>query len=73
MVRVRFFPAALVVQNGSLFPTLWVICMLMHFGDVVFPPIGIVFAVVFGTVVNSPESHFGHDRAKNDSGFVFLV
>ena len=45
-----FFPAALVVQNGSLFPTLLVICMMMRFGAVVFPPVGIVFVVVFGTV-----------------------
>ena len=27
---------------------------------------------VLGTVGNSLESHFGHDRAKNDSEFVFL-
>ena len=27
---------------------------------------------MLGTVVNSPESHFGHDRANNDSVFVFL-
>ena len=26
---------------------------------------------ILGTVVNSLESHFGHDRAKNDSEFVF--
>ena len=25
------------------------------------------------TVVNSPESHFVHDRANNDSEFVFLI
>ena len=24
-------------------------------------------------IVNSPESHFGHDRANNDSKFVFPV
>ena len=28
---------------------------------------------MLGTVVNSPESNFGHDRAKNDSEFVFLI
>ena len=29
-----------------------------------------MFIDAFGTVVNSLESHFGHDRAKNDSGIV---
>ena len=28
---------------------------------------------ILGTIVNSLESHFGHDRAKNDSEFIFLV
>ena len=32
-----------------------------------------VFAVTIGAIVNSSESHFGHDRAKNDSDFVFPV
>ena len=32
---------------------------------------GIIY--ILGTVVNSLESNFGHDRAKNDSGIIFPV
>ena len=34
--------------------------------------VGCGIPYMLGTVVNSPESHFGHDRANNDSEFVFL-
>ena len=33
----------------------------------------VVFLIFLGTVLNSFESHFGHDRAKNDLEFIFPV
>ena len=35
--------------------------------------VGCGLPYMLGTVVNSPESHFGHDRANNDSEVVFPV
>ena len=32
-----------------------------------------MFVVTFGDCCNSFGSHFGHDRAKNDSGVFFLA
>ena len=44
-----------------------------RFGGCNFPHVVTVITVTSGAVVNSSESHFGHDRAKNDSEFVFPV
>ena len=52
------------------------LCSLIHFGTVIFPRCWLCcrgLPYIFGTVVIFPESHFGHDRAKNDSENVFPV
>ena len=50
------FPGDFVVQDRLLFSPCCELCLLIHFGD----------------CSNSLGSHFGHDRAKNDSGVVSL-
>ena len=52
----KFFPGGFVVQDGLLFSPHCELCLLIRFGVAVY---------CFG-------SHFGHDRAKNDLGVVFL-
>ena len=52
------------------------LCSLIHFGTVIFPRCWLCcrgLPYIFGIVVISPESHFGHNRAKNDSENVFPV
>ena len=51
------FPGGFVAQDGLLFYPCCNLCLLIHFGD----------------CCNSLGSHFGHDRAKNDSGVIFPV
>ena len=37
----------------------------------IFSLLELCLLLCLGTIVNSLESHFGHDRAKNDSSFDF--
>ena len=64
-------------SGRAVFPhVLYKLYSLIHFGTVIFPRCWLCcrgLPYIFGTVVISPESHFGHDRAKNDSKNVFPV
>ena len=66
-VYVASLPPAQTVWNH--FPHVVSCAHCLWFWDGYFP----MFIGAFGTVVNLLESHFGHDRAKNDSEFVFPV
>ena len=68
-----------VLGIGLFFLTIWE--LLVHFPFTILsdPPHAqqagshlLLLPTIPGIVVNSFESHFGHDRAKNDSGIVSL-